>query len=56
MTLDTLFIDMRSLYTLISFAVFVCIALWVYGARRSADFDAAANLPFAEQSGEKRDG
>jgi len=66
MTLEPLFTDMRSLYTLVSFACFIGVAWWAYGARRAADFDAAARLPFADsadeaqtqdrQSGEKCDG
>ena len=36
----------RILVTVVSFAVFVGIALWAYGSGRR--FDEAARLPFAE--------
>jgi cytochrome c oxidase cbb3-type subunit 4 len=45
--------DLRSLVTLVSFLVFLGILAWTLSARRRAAFDAAANLPFAEES---RDG
>ena len=57
MTIDNCLIDMRSLFTLISFATFIGILLWAWSARRKADFDAAAQLPFAdEESREKQHG
>ncbi|HEX7635082.1 MAG TPA: cbb3-type cytochrome c oxidase subunit 3 [Noviherbaspirillum sp.] len=57
MTTDNWLIDMRSLFTLISFATFIGIMLWACSARRKDDFDAAAQLPFAdEESREKQHG
>jgi len=57
MTIDNWLMDTRSLFTVISFATFVGIMLWAWSARRKADFDAAAQLPFAdEESWEKQHG
>jgi cytochrome c oxidase cbb3-type subunit 4 len=38
----------RSVMTLISFLVFVGIVVWAWKARRRDAFDAAAQLPFAD--------
>jgi cytochrome c oxidase cbb3-type subunit 4 len=38
--------DVRIALTVISFVVFVGIAVWAYSRRRRRDFDEAANLPF----------
>ncbi|RZI42735.1 cbb3-type cytochrome c oxidase subunit 3 [Herbaspirillum sp. HC18] len=48
MSFDTLIFDARNVMTVLSFLTFVGIVWWAYGAHRSADFDAAANLPFAD--------
>lgn len=48
MTLESLFINARSAFTVVSFLTFVGIMWWAYSARRTADFEAAANLPFAD--------
>jgi cytochrome c oxidase cbb3-type subunit 4 len=45
--------DLRSLVTLASFLVFLGILVWTWSARRRTAFDAAAQLPFAEEA---RDG
>jgi cytochrome c oxidase cbb3-type subunit IV len=37
---------LRSLVTLISFAVFAGIVYWAFNSRNRARFDEAANLPF----------
>ncbi len=42
------FMDMRSLYTLLSFATFIGICAWAFSARRKDDYAEAANLPFAD--------
>ncbi|TFV96575.1 cbb3-type cytochrome c oxidase subunit 3 [Oxalobacteraceae bacterium OM1] len=49
MNFETLFMDARSAFTLISFLTFVGILVWAYSGRRKADFDTAANLPFADE-------
>jgi cytochrome c oxidase cbb3-type subunit 4 len=38
----------RSLVTALSFAAFVGIVWWAYGAGQKQRFDEAANLPFAD--------
>lgn len=40
----------RSLMTLAAFSSFIGIVWWAYSARRGADFEAAANLPFADET------
>ncbi|QDZ30530.1 cbb3-type cytochrome c oxidase subunit 3 [Noviherbaspirillum sp. UKPF54] len=41
--------DTRILFTVVSFLTFIGIILWAYSARRRADFEVAANLPFADE-------
>jgi cytochrome c oxidase cbb3-type subunit IV len=38
---------LASIFTVLSFVVFVGIVFWAYSARRKRSFDAAANEPFA---------
>ena len=40
--------DVRALYTVAMFLVFVGIVLWAWSAKRRDDFSEAANLPFDE--------
>ena len=40
--------DVRALYTVAMFLVFVGIVLWAWSSRRRDDFSEAANLPFNE--------
>jgi cytochrome c oxidase cbb3-type subunit IV len=49
MGLENLIIDARSVMTVLSFVTFIGIVWWAYSARRGADFEAAANLPFADE-------
>jgi len=60
MNVENLILDARTLVTVLSFLSFVGIVWWAYSARRSADFEAAANLPFADdmdtQAAEKQHG
>ena len=61
MALLNIFTDASSVMTVISFATFIGILWWTFGIKRSADFDAAARLPFADdvdiaQDTEKCDG
>jgi cytochrome c oxidase cbb3-type subunit 4 len=46
---------LRDIGTVTAFIAFIGICLWAYSANRKADFDAAANLPFADdESPEER--
>jgi cytochrome c oxidase cbb3-type subunit IV len=49
MNIENLILDARSIVTLLSFLTFIGIVLWAYSGRRSADFEAASNLPFADE-------
>lgn len=49
MSFENLILDARSVITVLSFLSFIGIVWWAYGARRGADFEAAANLPFADE-------
>ncbi len=42
--------DLRSVMTVVSFIVFVGIIVWAWQGRRRDNFDAAAQLPFAEEA------
>ncbi len=48
-------IDASSIMTAISFVTFLGILLWVYVIRRNSDFDAAAQLPFDDESVDERE-
>ncbi len=39
---------LRSIITVVAFAVFIAIVLWAYSERSKAAFDEAARLPFDE--------
>ena len=45
--------DLRSIMTVVTFATFVGIVWWAYGRGQQRRFDEAANLPFAEDEGER---
>ena len=49
MGIENLIMDARSVITVLSFLSFIGIVWWAYSARRGADFEAAANLPFADE-------
>ncbi len=40
---------LRSIVTVVAFAVFTGIVLWAWSRRNQADFDEAAQLPFKQQ-------
>jgi cytochrome c oxidase cbb3-type subunit IV len=48
MNIERLFDSASSVMTVVSFATFVGIILWTFLLKRSADFDAAASMPFAD--------
>ena len=52
MSIDTIFDRASSVMTVLSFVTFMGIVLWTYLGRRSADFDSAAALPFADEESE----
>ncbi|HEX5801704.1 MAG TPA: cbb3-type cytochrome c oxidase subunit 3 [Azospira sp.] len=45
--------DLRSIVTVLSFSIFVGIVWWAYGGNRKQRFEEAANLPFAEDEGDR---
>ena len=45
--------DLRSIMTVLSFAAFLGIVWWAYGKGSKHRFDDAANLPFAEDDGDR---
>jgi cytochrome c oxidase cbb3-type subunit IV len=47
--------DIRSAVTVLGLVLFLALVRWVWAARRRSAFDAAAMLPFAGESQEKRD-
>jgi cytochrome c oxidase cbb3-type subunit IV len=50
MTTEHMLIDPSSAMTVISFVTFIGILWWTFGLKRSQDFDAAAMLPFADET------
>ena len=51
MSIELIFDRASSVMTVLSFATFMGILLWTFLLRRSADFDRAAALPFADEAG-----
>ena len=49
MAILTIFADASSVMTVISLTTFLGILWWTFGIKRSADFDVAARLPFADE-------
>jgi len=47
---------LRSIVTVVAFAMFIAIVLWAYSERSKADFDQAARLPFDEEDDKIGDG
>ncbi len=45
--------DLRSIMTVLSLAVFLGIVWWAYGKGSKRGFEEAANLPFAEDEGDR---
>jgi cytochrome c oxidase cbb3-type subunit 4 len=47
---------LRGLGTVLVVVAFICVSLWAYSGKRKANFDEAANLPFADKTeAEKRE-
>ena len=51
-----LFGELWSVYTLLMFILFVAIWAWAWSSKRKKAFKDAANLPFAEESPDKKRG
>jgi cytochrome c oxidase cbb3-type subunit IV len=49
MNIDNLIFDARNVITVVSFLTFIGIIWWTFSARRTAAFNEAANLPFADE-------
>ena len=49
MAILNIFADASSAMTVVSLITFLGIVWWTFGIKRSADFDAAARLPFADE-------
>ena len=47
---------LRSIITVLAFAIFIAIVLWAYSDRSKASFDQAARLPFDEDEDRIEDG
>jgi cytochrome c oxidase cbb3-type subunit 4 len=47
---------LRSIITVLAFAIFVGIVLWAYSGRNKAAFEQAALLPFDEEDDERISG
>jgi cytochrome c oxidase cbb3-type subunit 4 len=50
MAIVQMFNDAGSAMTVISLLTFLGIVGWTFGYKRSADFDVAAGLPFADEA------
>lgn len=46
---NNVLMDARSVVTVVSLLTFIGIVIWAWSGRRKADFDEAANLPFADE-------
>jgi cytochrome c oxidase cbb3-type subunit IV len=55
MSIENLVLDARIIVTVLSFMSFVGIVIWAYSARRNAEFNEAANLPFADEEGARQE-
>ena len=40
--------DLRALFTVVTFALFIAIVLWAYSGKRKQAFEEAALLPFTD--------
>ena len=45
--------EFGGLWTFIALLAFLSVCVWAYSSRRRADFEEAANLPFAHQPATK---
>ncbi len=56
MAILDIFDNASSVMTVASLLTFIGIVWWTYGFKKRADFDAAANLPFADDDIDQRSG
>jgi cytochrome c oxidase cbb3-type subunit 4 len=49
MKFEDLMFNAHGIFTVVSFVAFIGIVWWTYIFHRRSDFDAAANLPFADE-------
>jgi cytochrome c oxidase cbb3-type subunit IV len=49
------FVEVRIVWTVLTFVVFVAILAWAYSGRARRGFDAAAQLPFADDATDAAD-
>lgn len=40
---------LQSIYTVVLFVSFIALVIWMFGKKRKADFDKAANLVFDDE-------
>lgn len=50
------FIAFRPWISVIMLVTFIGLFIWIWGIKKGKDFDEAANLPFAEEEQEPKDG
>ncbi|PRC93479.1 cbb3-type cytochrome oxidase subunit 3 [Solimicrobium silvestre] len=50
MAIDLIFNNASVVMTVVSLITFLGILWWIFGYKRSSDFDAIANLPFVEDA------
>jgi cytochrome c oxidase cbb3-type subunit 4 len=46
------FIELRTVWTMLTFVVFIAILIWAFTDRARRGFDAAARLPFDDDHGQ----
>ena len=56
MALQDIFNNASIIMTVVSLLTFLGILWWVFGLKRSRDFDAIANLPFADDYADREMG
>jgi len=44
--------DLRALFTMVTFVMFICILWWAFSGKRKQAFDEAALLPFTDEEPE----
>ena len=55
MAITNIFDSASSVMTVVSLATFLGILWWTFGIKRGTDFDAAAQLPFADEEDRSAD-
>lgn len=47
--------DLRSIGVVLCFVAFIAVVYWAYSPKRKKAFEEAANLPFDDEKGDKKD-